>query len=94
MNISESLRPPLRILLNPSFYGKNWNPPLLEKFQKVKPVSFKKVRGVQVVLTDGETIIDMDLEQLKFYMDTSILDRNHPINPFHAAGFLPYSVKT
>ena len=46
------------------------------------------------MLTDGETIIDVDLEQLKFYMDTSILDRNHPINPFHAAGFLPYPVKT
>ena len=34
MNISESLRPPLRILLNPSFYGKNWNPALLEKFSE------------------------------------------------------------
>ena len=71
--------------------GKIGIPHFYKNFQKV---SFKKVRGVPIVLTDGETIIDVDLEQLKFYMDTSILDRNHPINPFHAAGFLPYPVKT
>ena len=84
MKISES--PPN--LPNFSFYGNNRKSPLSKKFTNIKPPSFKKGKRVPTMLGDGEPTIGVDLGQLKCYMDMSLSDKNHSINPFHATGFL------